>query len=145
MRDAHHTGRKLERTRRFRPLSPRRRIDDSPRGERVGHRAVVDYAHRVAIRVPAFERHELGLLRRRSEMLAGRERIRLAALSFHQRSFELMSSVTIRVAHLRFTARFEAMESQIIAQGGNLADTPLEEMDRLWNEIKRTGLTVPKR
>jgi MazG family protein len=51
----------------------------------------------------------------------------------------------LRSALRRFTARFEAMESQIMAQGGNLSDTPLEEMDRLWNAIKRTGLTVPKK
>jgi MazG family protein len=51
----------------------------------------------------------------------------------------------LRSALRRFTSRFEAMESQILAQGGKLSDTPLEEMDRLWNAIKRTGQTVPKK
>jgi tetrapyrrole methylase family protein / MazG family protein len=51
----------------------------------------------------------------------------------------------LRTALRRFTGRFEAMEGQILARGGNLAETPLEEMDRIWNEVKRAGPTVPKK
>jgi MazG family protein len=51
----------------------------------------------------------------------------------------------LRSALRRFTSRFEAMESQILERGGKLSETPLEEMDRLWNAIKRIGQTVPKK
>jgi MazG family protein len=69
----------------------------------------------------------------------------LLAVSRLSAKLDIAPEDALRTALRRFTARFEAMESQIMAQGGNLADTPLEEMDRLWNEIKRTGLTLPKK
>ncbi len=51
----------------------------------------------------------------------------------------------LRGALRRFTSRFEAMESRVQNQGGTVAGTPLEELDRLWNEIKRAAADVPKK
>jgi uncharacterized protein YabN with tetrapyrrole methylase and pyrophosphatase domain len=37
----------------------------------------------------------------------------------------------------RFQARFEAMEARVVAAGAEVKNTPLEELDRVWNEVKR--------
>jgi tetrapyrrole methylase family protein / MazG family protein len=53
----------------------------------------------------------------------------------------------LRSALRRFTNRFEAVESQVTARGDEVGQTPLEELDRLWNQVKaaeRDG-TVPKK
>jgi MazG family protein len=42
----------------------------------------------------------------------------------------------LRSALRRFTNRFEAVESQVLANGGEVAQTPLEELDRIWNQVK---------
>jgi MazG family protein len=51
----------------------------------------------------------------------------------------------LRTALRRFTGRFEAMESEILAQGKSLKESTLEEMDRVWDEVKKRGSTVPKK
>ena len=51
----------------------------------------------------------------------------------------------LRSALRRFQSRFEAMESQVIERGGKVADTPLEELDRIWNEVKKSESLVPKK
>ncbi len=42
----------------------------------------------------------------------------------------------LRSALRRFTHRFESVESQVLANGGEVAKTPLEELDRIWNNVK---------
>jgi nucleoside triphosphate diphosphatase len=42
----------------------------------------------------------------------------------------------LRGALRRFTTRFESVESEVLAGGGEVAQTPLEELDRLWNLAK---------
>ncbi len=51
----------------------------------------------------------------------------------------------LRSALRRFQSRFEAMEDRVIANGAKVGDTPLEELDRIWNEVKRHERTVPKK
>jgi ATP diphosphatase len=40
-------------------------------------------------------------------------------------------------ANAKFTRRFNAVEAALAAAGKTPADSTLEEMDRLWNEVKR--------
>jgi tetrapyrrole methylase family protein/MazG family protein len=42
----------------------------------------------------------------------------------------------LRSALRRFTTRFEAVESQVLERGGEVGQTPLEELDRIWNQVK---------
>lgn len=53
----------------------------------------------------------------------------------------------LRSAVQRFTGRFEAVEEIVLARGEEVGKTPLEELDRLWNEVKRgaSGSGVPKK
>jgi nucleoside triphosphate diphosphatase len=51
----------------------------------------------------------------------------------------------LRSALRRFQNRFEAMEDRVIARGAQVGDTPLEELDRIWNEVKKVQPPVPKK
>ena len=51
----------------------------------------------------------------------------------------------LRSALRRFAGRFEAMEDRVIERGAKVADTPLEELDRIWNEVKKVQPGVPKK
>jgi tetrapyrrole methylase family protein/MazG family protein len=51
----------------------------------------------------------------------------------------------LRAALRRFQNRFEAMEDQVIARGDKVGDTPLEELDRIWNEVKKSEHVLPKK
>ncbi|MDB4964682.1 MAG: nucleoside triphosphate pyrophosphohydrolase [Myxococcales bacterium] len=51
----------------------------------------------------------------------------------------------LRSALRRFQSRFEAMEDQVVAAGGEVAKTPLEELDRIWNLVKKAEPVVPKK
>jgi tetrapyrrole methylase family protein/MazG family protein len=51
----------------------------------------------------------------------------------------------LRSALRRFQSRFETMEDQVIARGGKVGDTPLEELDRIWNEVKKSEGSLPKK
>ena len=51
----------------------------------------------------------------------------------------------LRSALRRFQSRFEAMEDRVIARGAKVGDTPLEELDRIWNEVKKVQPGVPKK
>ena len=52
----------------------------------------------------------------------------------------------LRSALQRFTGRFEAVEDRVLAEGKQVGDTPLEELDRLWNEVKRLPASpLPKK
>src|SRR5262249_25792363 len=43
----------------------------------------------------------------------------------------------LRAALRRFQDRFEKVEDRVIASGGEVKNTSLEELDRHWNEIKK--------
>jgi uncharacterized protein YabN with tetrapyrrole methylase and pyrophosphatase domain len=51
----------------------------------------------------------------------------------------------LRAALRRFTARFEAIEDEVTAAGRQVKDTPLDELDRIWNRVKRVALELPKK
>jgi MazG family protein len=51
----------------------------------------------------------------------------------------------LRSALRRFQGRFEAMEDRVIERGAKVADTPLEELDRIWNEVKKVQPLLPKK
>jgi nucleoside triphosphate diphosphatase len=51
----------------------------------------------------------------------------------------------LRSALRRFQNRFEAMEATVVARGEKVGETPLEELDRIWNEVKKSELVVPKK
>jgi MazG family protein len=51
----------------------------------------------------------------------------------------------LRSALRRFQSRFEAMEDRVVARGDQVGDTPLEELDRIWNEVKKVQPPLPKK
>ncbi|MCA1663040.1 MAG: hypothetical protein LC659_01975 [Myxococcales bacterium] len=51
----------------------------------------------------------------------------------------------LRSALRRFQSRFEAMEDRVVARGEKVGDTPLEELDRIWNEVKKVHQDLPKK
>jgi nucleoside triphosphate diphosphatase len=51
----------------------------------------------------------------------------------------------LRSALRRFQNRFEAVEDCVNAKGGKVGDTPLEELDRIWNEVKKIEPSLPKK
>jgi uncharacterized protein YabN with tetrapyrrole methylase and pyrophosphatase domain len=51
----------------------------------------------------------------------------------------------LRSALRRFQNRFEAMEDRVVARGEQVGDTPLEELDRIWNEVKKVQPPLPKK
>jgi MazG family protein len=51
----------------------------------------------------------------------------------------------LRSAVRRFQGRFEAMEARVIGRGAKVAETPLEELDRIWNEVKQVETGLPKK
>jgi uncharacterized protein YabN with tetrapyrrole methylase and pyrophosphatase domain len=42
----------------------------------------------------------------------------------------------LRAANVKFERRFRAVEARLAADGRTPADSGLEEMDRLWDEVK---------
>jgi len=51
----------------------------------------------------------------------------------------------LRSALRRFQSRFESMEDQVVTRGGKVGETPLEELDRIWNEVKKAEPVLPKK
>jgi MazG family protein len=51
----------------------------------------------------------------------------------------------LRSALRRFQSRFEAMEDRVISRGDKVGETPLEELDRIWNEVKKVQPPLPKK
>lgn len=51
----------------------------------------------------------------------------------------------LRSALRRFQSRFEAMEDDVVTRGGKVGETPLEELDRIWNQVKLREAGVPKK
>ena len=53
------------------------------------------------------------------------------------RLYKINPENALESTNLKFIDRFNYIEDQIKKNGGTLKDTPLEEMDRLWNEAKK--------
>ena len=53
------------------------------------------------------------------------------------RLYKINPENALESINLKFIDRFNYIEDQIKKNGGTLKDTPLEEMDRLWNEAKK--------
>jgi ATP diphosphatase len=49
----------------------------------------------------------------------------------------------LRRANDKFIRRFTAMEQAIVAGGGKLRGMSVEEMDKVWNQIKRDEQQSP--
>lgn len=60
----------------------------------------------------------------------------LFALINYARFLDVNPDEALERTNRRFKARFEEMERCIAEAGGNLADMPLEEMDRYWDAAK---------
>ena len=61
----------------------------------------------------------------------------LFALANLARHLGVDAESALQGANARFMRRFEHIERRITADGRTLEGTPLEEMDRLWDEAKR--------
>ena len=53
------------------------------------------------------------------------------------RKCQLEAESLLQAATDKFVARFNEMEDRLHARGGKLGDTSLEELDTIWEEIKR--------
>ena len=53
------------------------------------------------------------------------------------RKCQLQAESLLQAATDKFVARFNEMEDRLHARGGKLGDTSLEELDTIWEEIKR--------
>jgi MazG family protein len=51
----------------------------------------------------------------------------------------------LRSALRRFQNRFEAMEDEVVAQGGKVAETTLENLDQIWTRVKQREAALPKK
>ena len=47
---------------------------------------------------------------------------------------------TLEKANKKFIGRFTRMEEEALSHGRSLADMTLEEMDNIWNSIKKQKL-----
>lgn len=50
---------------------------------------------------------------------------------------------SLQAATEKFRRRFELMEAEIAARGGSLSDTPLAELDRVWERVKASDAKPP--
>ncbi len=53
------------------------------------------------------------------------------------RLYKINPENALEKTNLKFIKRFNYVEDQILKNGGTLKDTPLEEMDRLWEDAKK--------
>lgn len=61
----------------------------------------------------------------------------LFSLASLARRLDLDPEACLRQACDKFTRRFEAVESKLALQGLSMQDRPLEELDKLWQDVKR--------
>ncbi len=61
----------------------------------------------------------------------------LFSLINYARFLQVDAEAALEQTNKKFMNRFQAMETMAAAQGKNLGDMTLNEMDALWNEIKR--------
>jgi len=55
----------------------------------------------------------------------------------YARFLQIDAETALEHTNKKFISRFTKMESAALARGRNLADMSLEEMDEIWNDIKR--------
>lgn len=60
----------------------------------------------------------------------------LFAMANLGRHLNLDPEVALRKANQKFTRRFEAVENKLAALGKTPAESNLEEMDALWDQVK---------
>jgi tetrapyrrole methylase family protein/MazG family protein len=53
------------------------------------------------------------------------------------RWFNIDAESALRSANTRFRKRFEALEAKVVEQGRNVSDLTLDELDELWNAVKK--------
>ena len=63
----------------------------------------------------------------------------LFALANLSRKLGIEPESALRKANEKFTRRFEALEDRLHAQGRSVHDATLDEMEREWQEIKKSG------
>jgi MazG family protein len=121
------------------------------RAQRVGEKAAAvgfDWPDVAGVREKVDEE-----LREIDEAVAGGDRAQiehelgdlLLAVSRLSAKLGVAPEDALRSALRRFQSRFEAMEDQVVARGAKVAETPLEELDRIWNEVKKVQPPVPKK
>jgi MazG family protein len=59
----------------------------------------------------------------------------------YARFLQIDTETALEKTNRKFTTRFKAMEKQAIAEGKTLQDMTLEEMDAIWNSIKKQKQT----
>jgi MazG family protein len=69
----------------------------------------------------------------------------LLAVSRYAAKLGVAPEDALRSAVRRFTSRFEAVEDRVAAEGREVKEVGLEELDRHWNEVKRVAPPVPKK
>jgi MazG family protein len=69
----------------------------------------------------------------------------LLAVSRYAAKLGVAPEDALRSALRRFTGRFEAMEDRVIASGKQVKESTLEELDAIWNEVKKLAPVVPKK
>jgi len=55
------------------------------------------------------------------------------------RWLEIDPEIALKKANAKFAGRFQAMEARAAASGRKLADVPREEMERMWDEVKKVA------
>ena len=58
------------------------------------------------------------------------------------RKCQLEAESLLQAATDKFVARFNEMEDRLRARGGKLGEAPLEELDAIWEEIKKDRRSV---
>lgn len=112
------------------------RIQDKARG--VGF----DWSHRDQVWDKVEE--EIGELRSEVETMDSQERIEsefgdvLFSLINAARLFGINPENALEKTNLKFIRRFNYLEQETIKKGISLKDLPIEEMDRYWNEAKKS-------
>ncbi len=57
------------------------------------------------------------------------------------RFVDLQAEETLRKANRKFVSRFKRMETKLNTQGKNISDQSLEELDKIWNEVKNDEIS----
>jgi XTP/dITP diphosphohydrolase len=55
----------------------------------------------------------------------------------YSRFLNIDADVALEKVNKKFIARFKKMEEVALESGRNLADMSLQEMDEIWNEVKK--------
>lgn len=69
----------------------------------------------------------------------------LLAVSRYAAKLGVAPEDALRSALRRFQGRFEAMEDRVATDGKEMKDMALEELDAIWNEVKNSRESVPKK